>query len=104
MTVVLAEELFKPVLGWPPAIREKHVIHLVVAFVSHAIEVEFRNAPANLAGVISRKFFEFVNTQAGDTRDDLAPYVYGHLVDGSAGGNNANEGETTTCVTTVPTS
>ena len=83
MTVVLAEELFKPVLGWPPAIREKHVIHLVVAFVSHAIEVEFRNAPANLAGVISRKFFEFVNTQAGDTRDDLAPYVYGHLVDGA---------------------
>ena len=83
MTVLLGEELFKPVINWPPKARDKHTAHMIVGILSHAIEIEYWANEPVLRGVITPKLKNridgWVATNSKQVR--IAPYLYRDLIE-----------------------
>jgi Histidine kinase-, DNA gyrase B-, and HSP90-like ATPase len=82
MTVLLAESLFKPVIEWPPKARDKHVAHIIVGFVAHAIEMEYWDDEKSLRGVVTNKLIDRISGWA-QTKAKIAPYLYRQLIEGA---------------------
>jgi hypothetical protein len=82
MTVLLAESLFKPVIEWPPKARDKHVAHIIVGFVAHAIEMEYWDDEKSLRGVVTDKLIDRISGWA-QTKAKVAPYLYRQLIEGA---------------------
>jgi hypothetical protein len=83
MTVLLGEDLFKPVINWPPKARDKHTAHMIVGILSHAIEIEYWANENVLRGVITSKLKNriegWVATNGKEVR--IAPYLYRDLIE-----------------------
>jgi hypothetical protein len=82
MTVLLAKSLFKPVIDWPPKARDKHVAHIIVGFVTHAIEMEYWDNEKRLGGVVTNRLIDRLKTWAA-TSDHIGPYLYRELIVGA---------------------
>jgi hypothetical protein len=82
LTVLLAKSIFKPVINWPPKARDKHVAHIIVGFLVHAIEMEYWDNEKSLRGVITKKLNDRLGDWAG-TPAKIAPYLYRELIEGA---------------------
>jgi Histidine kinase-, DNA gyrase B-, and HSP90-like ATPase len=82
MTVLLAKSLFKPIINWPPQARDKHVAHIIVGFVAHAIEMEYWDNEKRLLGFITKKLNDRLHGWA-TTKEKIAPYLYRELIVGA---------------------
>ncbi len=82
MTITLEEEMFTAVLGWPPKIRDKHVIHLVISFLAHAMDMMFWDQTASLRKAVSKKLFAQIEGWSGEP-NKIAPYLYRELMEGT---------------------
>jgi hypothetical protein len=81
MTIRLEKEMFSAVLGWPPKMREKHTVHLVVAFLSHAIEMLYWDETKKLQRAVSKVLYEQIDGWAGE-REKIAPFFYNCVIEG----------------------
>jgi anti-sigma regulatory factor (Ser/Thr protein kinase) len=74
MLILLDEDQFKPTIGFPPRLRELHVIQLVAAILAHAIEAEYRLDRGGLIRAVTpglRRQLDEWDTQPSG----IAPYL-----------------------------
>ena len=78
----LADRLrFSELIGWPPNVRNQHVIELVVSFLTHAIDMMFWDQEAALRKAVSKSLFKQIEGWS-TTREKIAPYLYNRIIDG----------------------
>jgi hypothetical protein len=76
MILLLDKDLFRPVVKWPPRWGQSHVVHLVVSFVTHAIESErHRGEAAQLQQVLANRVRRVVD-ELVEERKHIAPRLY----------------------------
>ena len=74
MTIELDKEQFQDTVGFPPKIRELHVVQLVASLLSHAIEMEYWNSSGSLVGVLTPKLRSQLAQWASES-SRIAPYL-----------------------------
>jgi anti-sigma regulatory factor (Ser/Thr protein kinase) len=78
LIITLDKSLLKPVLGWPIKVRDEHVKHLIVSFVSHAIEADHMRKKG-IERILTKAMREKVLKWA-DEEQKIAPYLYAELL------------------------
>ena len=81
LTIKLEKERFSELIGWPPNVRNQHVIELVVSFLSHAIDMMFWDQEAALRKAVSKSLFKQIEGWS-TTREKIAPYLYNRIIGG----------------------
>lgn len=81
LTIILERERFSDLLGWPPRMRERIVVDLVVSFLSHAIDMMFWDKTEDLRRAVSKNLFVQIEEWAGK-KEKIAPYFYNHIISG----------------------
>jgi hypothetical protein len=81
MTIKLEKEMFTDVLGWPPRLRDKHVVHIVVSFLCHAIDMMYWDDTAHLRKAVTKKLFSQIEEWATKP-EKIAPYLYNEVIGG----------------------
>jgi hypothetical protein len=79
MTIKLEKEMFSEILGWPPKMRDKHVVHLVVSFLSHAFDMLYWDETENLRRAVSKSLYQQIEDWASQPVK-IAPYLYKHII------------------------
>jgi anti-sigma regulatory factor (Ser/Thr protein kinase) len=74
MLILLDREQFEPTIGYPPKLREQHVVQLVASILSHAIEAEYRQDISALMGALTPKLYQQVKEWA-ENHNMIAPYL-----------------------------
>ena len=81
MTIKLEKEMFSEILGWPPKMRDKHVVHLVVSFLSHAVDLLYCDEGEKLRRAVSKGLYEQIENWATQP-EKVAPYLYNRIING----------------------
>jgi hypothetical protein len=81
MTIKLEKEMFSEVLGWPPKMRDKHVVHLVVSFLSHAIDMMYWSDSEKLRKAVSKALYQQIEDWASEP-EKIAPFFYNRVIGG----------------------
>lgn len=74
MTIQLDKDQFQETVGYPPKIRERHVLQLVTSLLSHAIEMEYWNDADSLISVVTPKLRKQIDNWASES-SRIAPYL-----------------------------
>jgi hypothetical protein len=81
--IKLEKEGFSEVVGWPPRLREKHVRHLVISLLSHAVEMMFwRSELETLRPALSKNLFNKIENEWAPEPKGIAPYFYSYIMTG----------------------
>jgi hypothetical protein len=81
MTIKLEKEMFSEVLGWPPKMHDKHVVHLVVSFLSHAIDMMYWSDSEKLRKAVSKALYQQIEDWASEP-EKIAPFFYNRVIGG----------------------
>jgi hypothetical protein len=76
----LEKETFTEVCSWPPKLRDKHVLHLLVSFIAHAIDMMFWNETDKLRRAVNKSLYKQIEAWACEPQK-IAPYLYNHIIE-----------------------
>ena len=61
--------------------RDKHVVHLVVSFLSHAVDLLYCDQGEKLRRAVSKGLYEQIENWATQP-EKVAPYLYNRIING----------------------
>jgi hypothetical protein len=81
MTVLLDQDMFLQVIGWPPKQRDFHTLHHVAGLICQIIEYEMIQNPNRLKPIFTKGCFEKLEKWAQEEKNKIAPYLYRDIIE-----------------------
>jgi hypothetical protein len=73
LVILLDKDEFSQTIGWPPSLRDRHVLQLIASYLAHALEMEYWNNTPRLVGIVTPRLQLQIEQWAG--AEKIAPYL-----------------------------